>query len=188
MDLVARYPRTANCPLQLRQSPQRTNTRTFLCAMGSLFESGITLNMDNLFAGSTASRTPIPSYPFQRRRHYPSYVPSRHTISPRGISSKHITEVQLEAEAVASPQFLVDSPLFNLLSDHRIEGRRIVPGAALVDFYARQAPFKALQSITFHEPMVVGSPTTRTDNDFDTKSGIFCLKYRLALIRPCFRL
>lgn len=144
--------------------------------MGSLFESGITLNMDNLFAGSTASRTPIPSYPFQRRRHYPSYVPSRHTISPRGISSKHITEVQLEAEAVASPQFLVDSPLFNLLSDHRIEGRRIVPGAALVDFYARQAPFKALQSITFHEPMVVGSPTTRTDNDFDTKSGIFCLK------------
>ena len=144
--------------------------------MGSLFESGITLNMDNLFAGSPASKIPIPSYPFQRRRHYPSYVPSRHTISPRGISSEHITKVQLEAAAVASPQFLVDLSLYDLLSDHRIEGRRIVPGAALVDFYARQAPFKALQSITFHEPMVVGSPTTRTDSDFDTESGIFRLK------------
>ena len=42
----------------------------FVAAVAKAYESGIDVSFTGLFAGETRRRIPLPSYPFQRRRHW----------------------------------------------------------------------------------------------------------------------
>ncbi|KAJ7127893.1 hypothetical protein C8R44DRAFT_616608 [Mycena epipterygia] len=116
----------------------------FLAAIASLTEYGLNPDFIALF-GTAIRKTSIPTYPFQRQRHYPTTIPSRSAFS------------STVAVAVPSnPPFIVDEGLYEVLNDHRIQGQIVLPGAAMVDTFARSHPKRSLD-IHFHRPLVVQS-------------------------------
>jgi len=143
-----------------------------LSALSSLFEKGFTIEFDALFGqmSYTFLKTDIPRYPFQRLHNYPSYIPSRNF--PLGaISPQHTNQKVVESEA---PPFVVDQALCDFLDLHRIEGRRVLPGAAMVDFFARAAKSKSVKNIRFQAPLVLETPTTQARAEID-KNGSYKL-------------
>ncbi|KAJ6632258.1 hypothetical protein B0H10DRAFT_1771537 [Mycena sp. CBHHK59/15] len=116
----------------------------FLTAIASLIENGVNPNLLVLF-GTGTPKTAIPTYPFQRQRHYPDYIPSR-----SGPPASQVISTP------SSDRFIVDRDLCELLDDHRIQGEVVLPGAAMVDFFARSRADASLD-IRFHRRMVLES-------------------------------
>ena len=100
-------------------------TRGFITAVAAAYEAGLPIDFPGLFAGESRRRTTAPGYPFQQHRHWidtstrPTAVighpllGSRHD-SPRG-------EVTFQSRpSLPEPAWL---------SDHRVFGRVIAPGA-----------------------------------------------------------
>lgn len=146
----------------------------FLQAIGSLFEAGVALDFEKLFARNSfhLRRTTIPTYPFQRQRHFPDFIPSRNS---EAIQRRYITKSKPAPENTTRViPFIVDQGLYNLLSDHKIEDRRVFPGASLADFFATHAPSRSLKIITFHSPLVVQSPQNGIVGNFD-EHGFFSM-------------
>lgn len=120
----------------------RNQGTPFLQAISNLFNRGLQSDLRQIYLqASPHASIHIPTYPFQLRRFYPSTVPSR---TPPTHAPKLIIK-----------PLVVDQALVELLTDHRIEGRRVLPGAALVDFFARMCPGKAVKKIQFHRPLVL---------------------------------
>ncbi len=131
----------------------------FLKSIAALFEHGVAVELSKLFhVSSSLEKVSIPTYPFQRQRYYPTSVPSRNKLK----FSKAIVETSLR-----KIHFPVDEPLYNLLSHHQIEGRRVSPGAALADFFARASPSKSVKSVTFNAPLVLVSPSAVVVSEVD---------------------
>jgi len=63
--------------------------------------------------------------------------------------------------------FIVDHGLCDLLFDHQIEGRRVLPGASLADFFATHTPSRSLKIITFHAPVIIRSRQNGIFGNFD---------------------
>ncbi len=97
----------------------------FLDAVVGAYQSGLDISFEGLYGGESRRRLSLPGYPFQRQRHWVEAAKRRrsgagHPLlgicheSPRG-------ELQLETEMDPS-----DPPW---LSDHRVYGQVITPGA-----------------------------------------------------------
>ncbi|KDR66938.1 hypothetical protein GALMADRAFT_232329 [Galerina marginata CBS 339.88] len=157
--------------ISLCTKPSNDQNGAFLRAIALLFESAVTPNFERLFSRSPLrfSKIAIPSYPFQRQRHYPDSIPSRN----RQPSAPLILNSSLPIPN-RLVQFEVNQVLYDLLSDHRIEGRRVAPGASLVDFFAKQSTFKSIKSLTFHSPLVLESPHVEVTGQIDAE-GRFSL-------------
>jgi acyl transferase domain-containing protein len=54
----------------------------FLGCLASLFELGVTPNLSILYDKAGYSKVRLPTYPWQRERHYPNFIPSRRKMSP----------------------------------------------------------------------------------------------------------
>ena len=138
----------------------------FLQAIVSLFAAGVAPDFEKLFARNSfhLKRTTIPTYPFQRQRHFPDVIPSRNSD---GIQRRYIVKSEPSPETTRAIPFIVDQRLCDLLSDHKIEDRRVLPGASLADFFATHTPSRSLKIITFHSPLVVESPQNGIVGKFD---------------------
>lgn len=136
----------------------------FLGALAGLFQNNVTPDFLKLYEerGERFTKTTIPNYPFQRQRHYPAFIPSRTASSPHIKSESATTEIPTE-------HLVVDQPLCDLLHDHRIEGRRVIPGVAFADFLARLGsnPSRSVESVRFHQPLVLESTNTLVQAMFD---------------------
>ncbi|KAF4622433.1 hypothetical protein D9613_009459 [Agrocybe pediades] len=139
----------------------------FLSALSSLFEKGFTVEFDALFSQMSYKflKTDIPTYPFQRLYNYPSFIPSR--SSPLGALAAPQQTVQKVSAKQDAPPFVVDQTLCDFLDLHRIEGRRVLPGAAMVDFFARAAKSKSVKNIRFQAPLVLETPETQVRAEID---------------------
>ncbi|KDR66936.1 hypothetical protein GALMADRAFT_232327 [Galerina marginata CBS 339.88] len=133
-----------------------------LAALSSLFEKGFTVDFEALFKQMPYKfiMTDVPTYPFQRLYNYPSYRASRNSVH------HHQTESKVRV-ASSQPIFVVDQALCDFLDLHRIEGRRVLPGAAMVDFFARSANSKTVKNIRFHTPLILETPETQVRSDID---------------------
>jgi acyl transferase domain-containing protein len=98
----------------------------FLECLASLFESGVTLDFALLYDKADFVKVKLPTYPWQRERHYPNYVPSRKATSTtddahsakqapqlNGNAEQHI-EINGTAHATATAKHL------DLLNAHLI--------------------------------------------------------------------
>ncbi|KAJ7666829.1 hypothetical protein DFH06DRAFT_1040341 [Mycena polygramma] len=121
----------------------------FLRAIASLTEYGANPDFARLF-GAGIQKTNIPTYPFQRQRHYPSFVPSRSGNFLAGPTTASL---------------VVDESLYAVLNDHRINGDVVLPGSAMVDVFAQVQPQKLLD-IRFHRPWVLQSSGKSGNMDF----------------------
>lgn len=134
-----------------------------LSALAALFENGFSIDFVSLHAQMQYKipTTDIPTYPFQRKHNYPAFIPNRNNTL--GIGSLQIPAI---------PQFTIDQALCDFLDFHRIEGRPVLPGAAMVDYFARSAESKLLKSFQFHVPLVLENPETQVVAEIDDKG--FC--------------
>ncbi len=100
-------------------------TRGFISAVAAAYEAGLPIDFAGLFAGESRRRVIAPGYPFQRHRHWvdtsarPTAVAGHPLLGIRHDSPRG--EVTFESRPSPS------NPAW--LSDHRVFGRVIAPGA-----------------------------------------------------------
>lgn len=145
----------------------------FLKAIASLFESGLSPNLKALFSQRPIKHTTtdIPTYPYQRQRHYPSYIASRNVDPLEKLRPGNETQPSFTTRV---PDFVVDQSLCDMLDEHRIEGRPVLPGAASVDFFAKISPTRNLKIIRFHQPLVLETLGSQVHGDVE-QNGNFTL-------------
>ena len=112
-------------------SLRRDGSGDFPQAVASVYEAGFDLSFDGLFVGERRRRIPLPTYPFQRERHWisrpwrPALAAGHPLLGVRRDSS--VGEISFERELSArDPEWL---------GDHRVFGEAVAPGAV----YAAQA-------------------------------------------------
>ena len=99
--------------------------RDFVEAVAGAYEAGLPIRFEGLFAGERRRRISVPGYPFQRRRHWLD-APRRRTLGAGHplLGTRHESargEVTFETEVFPSdPEWM---------SDHRVFGRVVAPGA-----------------------------------------------------------
>ena len=142
----------------------------FVEAVAQAYGAGLPVVFEGLFAGETRRRISLPGYPFQRRRHWieapkrrrPSaghpLLGVRHE-SPRG-------EVAFETEVFASDPAWV--------SDHRVFGQVVVPGAmfatmAATVLWGEGARAVVLEDCQLHSPMIC--PVDDSEDGSDEEGG-----------------
>ncbi|KAF8151526.1 hypothetical protein B0H34DRAFT_132545 [Crassisporium funariophilum] len=142
-----------------------------LTALSLVFEKGFSVDFTQLFGQMPHkfSMTQIPTYPFQRLYNYPSYIATRHSLLGVG---HHEAQANGNAKSASTkPHFVVDQALVDFLDLHRIEGRRVLPGAAMVDFFARSTESKTVKNIRFHVPLVLETPDHQVRAEIDQKGS-----------------
>ena len=135
--------------------PDSAGGDAFVEAVAQAYGAGLPVVFEGLFAGETRRRISLPGYPFQRRRHWIE-APTRrrpsagHPLlgvrheSPRG-------EIAFETEVFASDPAWV--------SDHRVFGQVVVPGAmfatmAATVLWGEGARSVVLEDCQLHSPMI----------------------------------
>jgi len=110
--------------------------RAFMAAVAKAYEAGLPLSFAGLFAGETRRRIALPSYPFQRRRHWVG-APKR-----RRVSAGH--PLLGDRHESASGEVVFETELFpsdpDWLNDHKVFGRLVVPGALYGAMAASASP------------------------------------------------
>ncbi|TFK38563.1 hypothetical protein BDQ12DRAFT_116355 [Crucibulum laeve] len=154
-------------PLTVVAKRSKSQETSFLGALSKLFENGLAVDFLLLYSqvAKKYTSTQIPTYPFQRQRHYPTYVASRDPkAAPMQMSSVLVPQKEVHA-------FQVDQALCDMLDEHRIEGRRVLPGAASVDFFARSSKAKSVKMIRFHQPLVLETPDNKVHGEVDASDN-----------------
>ena len=106
-------------------SQRRGGTGDFVTAVGSVYEAGLDLSFDGLFAGERRRRVSLPTYPFQRERHWAS-GPGL----PRLAAGHPLLGVRRDSpggEVSFEREFRGEDPAW--LGDHRVFGEVVAPGA-----------------------------------------------------------
>ncbi|KAK0184742.1 polyketide synthetase [Armillaria mellea] len=124
-----------------------------LKGLADLYQAGAALDLAKLYAQrpNMYLKTNIPTYPFQRQRHYPDFIPTYDNLgdSPSAVCAN--------GNGKKKEIFLIPDNLRAVLDDHMIEGHRVVPAAALANFFISLSKISArsLKNIRFHRPLIV---------------------------------
>ena len=133
---------------------QEEADRAFTAAVAGAYEAGLPVSFAGLFAGEARCRVALPSYPFQRRRHWVGGPKRRRTSAGHPLlGDRHESasgEITFETEVFPSdPEWL---------NDHRVFGRLVVPGAlygAMAALAAAaEAGSPALEDMQLHNPLI----------------------------------
>ena len=125
---------------------------------------GVTPDFGKLLAHKSqygGRKSSLPTYPFQRKRYYPTSIPSRNSPS-------FLLPLSQPNPTTTIP-FNVDQSFCDLLLDHMIEGHRVAPGASLADFFANLCPAKSLKIIKFNTPLVLDYPRSHIVAEFTSE-------------------
>ncbi|MDE0060336.1 MAG: polyketide synthase dehydratase domain-containing protein, partial [Defluviicoccus sp.] len=128
----------------------------FVEAVAQGYEAGLPIDFEGLFAGEARRRISLPSYPFQRRRHW--IEPPKRRRASTGhplLGVRHETprgEVAFETEIFAADPAWV--------KDHLVFGQVVVPGAmfatmAATVLWGERARSVVLEDCQLHSPMIV---------------------------------
>ena len=97
----------------------------FTRAVSSLYEAGLDISFGGLFDGERRRRVSLPTYPFQRERHWVRVGRRRRARSEDALLGER--RVSASGEEVFGTEWSADSP--DWLGDHRVFGRVVAPGA-----------------------------------------------------------
>ncbi len=126
----------------------------FVEAVAGAYRAGLPVRFEGLFAGEARRRIPLPGYPFQRERHWLEAPKQR-----RGSDGHPLLGVRHESargEISFETEVFPSDPAW--LSDHRLFGRVVAPGA----LYGAMAATAALaegggavvEDMQLHNPLV----------------------------------
>ena len=165
---IAAGPPTALASLRRPQRGAATPDpeTSFIDAVAEAYEAGLEISFEGLYGGESRRRISLPSYPFQRERHWVEQGKARrqgagHALlgerreSPRG-------EVTFETEVFPT------DPIW--LNDHRVFGRLVAPGA-LYGAMAASVAFTdggesvVVEDFQLHNPMVFSESSSDAGED-----------------------
>ena len=137
-------------------NPGPAGGEAFVEAVGQGYEAGLPIDFQGLFAGEARRRISLPSYPFQRRRHWIEAPKGRRPASGHPLLGvRHESprgEIAFETEIFASDPVWV--------KDHLVFGQVVVPGAmfatmAATVLWGERARSVVLEDCQLHSPMIV---------------------------------
>jgi acyl transferase domain-containing protein/NADPH:quinone reductase-like Zn-dependent oxidoreductase len=134
----------------------------FTLSLAAAFANGVELDWSSLFGETGARPVPLPTYPFQRRRYW--LADGGGSADPSSLGLRDLRHPLLGV-AIDEPggDGLTLSGRISLasqswLSDHRVSGRAVVPGTALLEMAlcaAEQVGCTGVDELTLQAPMLV---------------------------------
>ena len=104
---------------------EETGDSGFVEAVAGAYEAGLAISFEGLYAGEERRRISLPSYPFQRQRHWVE-APKRRRLAA-GHPLLGVRHESPRGEVLFEREMAEDDPAW--LDDHRVFGRVIAPGA-----------------------------------------------------------
>ncbi|MYB88616.1 MAG: type I polyketide synthase, partial [Proteobacteria bacterium] len=147
-------------------APEADPDAGFLQAVAKVYEAGLPVQFEGLFAGESRARISLPQYPFQRERHWME-TPRRH----RREKGHPLLGVRHESAAggiTYETQLYATDPAW--LADHRVFERIVVPGAVYGAMVAlaslvEGASHATVRDMQLHNAMIV--PEADPDDDME---------------------
>ena len=127
----------------------------FTAAIAKAYEVGLPISFAGLFAGEKRRRISLPSYPFQRERHW--IETSKRRRASAGHPLLGIRHESASGEITFETEVFPSDPAY--LNDHKVFGRLVVPGA-LYGAMATSASFaegtrsEILEDFQLHNPLI----------------------------------
>ncbi|MBU8894068.1 SDR family NAD(P)-dependent oxidoreductase [Corallococcus sp. M34] len=119
-----------------------SESRRLLESLGALYVQGAPVRWAGLEAGAPGRRVALPTYPFERRRHWLPTARTPFTVPPRSAASEASPEHPLLGRRLGSPVHGRDELHFEahlgtasppLLGQHRVFGRAVFPATAFIE-------------------------------------------------------
>ena len=146
-------------PVPMVLTSQRTGSgggSAFARAVASYYEAGGAIAFEGLFAGESRQRLSLPTYPFQRERHW--IDSSRRRLADTGHALLGERRDSASGELTFEAEMLAAEPAW--LADHRVFGLVVAPGS-LFGSLAAEALSQALgpggvliEDLRLHAPLV----------------------------------
>ncbi|MCP3102831.1 type I polyketide synthase [Myxococcus sp. K15C18031901] len=144
--------------------PERSDWEQLLEGLSSLYVAGVPVNWRGLDAGRERRKLSLPSYPFQRRKHWMELSDAsweRQGPRAQGSAAPHplLGQRVVSASQVRQYEARLGASSPALLRDHRVHGQLVVPGAAYVEMglAAGQGVLggkgAVLEEVTFVQPL-----------------------------------
>lgn len=135
-------------------------------SIGELYRAGFDLDLAAFAAQRGGRRIAAPSYPFERERFWLELAPK--SARPAAESLHPLLGAAISSPAIDGWVFEqgVGPGVPTWLDDHRVQGRRVVPGAAWIEAAlaaAEHGPGWAsagIESVDFERPLVADEPRT----------------------------
>ena len=142
----------------LRRPSDKTPTveGTFVHAVAAAYEAGLPIRFEGLFAGEARRRIALPTYPFQRRRHWIG-APKRHR-SDAGHPLLGVRHDSPHDSIVFASEVRATDP--GWLKDHRVFDQVVVPAAmfgamAAGVLWSEGARSVTLEECQLHSPLIL---------------------------------
>ncbi len=144
-------------PSQDEEKPADEMETSFPGAVAGAYEAGLDLSFQGLFAGEERRRISLPGYPFQRERYWVEAPKRRRrSVGLPLLGERHESasgEITFETEVLPS-----DPPW---MTDHRVFGRVIAPGAlygamAISASTAEGSGSMLVEDMQFHNALIFG--------------------------------
>ena len=139
------------------------NDRTlFNEATAKLFQLGASLDFDAILnPDTTRQRVPLPTYPFQRKRHWGPERPGLQRV--QRLTQNPILGEKHELAGVTNEsrfESYIDPDKQHWLGDHRVFEDVLFPGAGYVEMaVAATGGGKVLENLSFEMPLMISGPT-----------------------------
>ena len=166
------WPESVQAPMMLSSLSPVDDTSAsapggdFMQAVARAYQAGLPVRFEGLFAGESRRRVSLPGYPFQREQHWLSGTKRRRQDAGHSLlgirhesAGGHVT---FETEVYPSdPEWM---------SDHRVFGRVIAPGAlygamAASAALAESGGSAAVEDIQLHNALVFAEKNPEQDGD-----------------------
>ncbi|TDL21930.1 ketoacyl-synt-domain-containing protein [Rickenella mellea] len=153
--------------------------RKLLSALADIFQHGVTPDFQRFFSGRTdrCRKIRIPTYPWQRQRHYPS------TLVSFNMPASHTKSQSTNPPILSSRCLTIESQLVDILKDHSTDAGVILPAAALVHFISSGVQGGAtgdvdICDIRIHMPVILSGTEQKSLEMTVSNSKAFSVMYR----------
>jgi acyl transferase domain-containing protein len=148
----------------------RDDRQEMLTSVGALYVRGANVNWAGLATSTSALRIPMPTYPFQRERHWVKLAArGAHTKPPSTAGQGHPMlgrpRVDLAASDIRIWEGTIDLATYPYLADHQVQRRVIVPATAYLEMVvaAESEAFGprplVLSGMKLHAPLALDADT-----------------------------
>ncbi|MFV8755924.1 amino acid adenylation domain-containing protein [Nannocystaceae bacterium ST9] len=154
--------------------PPRPEREQLLALVGQLYVDGVRIDWARVHAGDEGRRVRLPTYPFERRRHWiegstPAIWPARLAGELPVAGRRSLLGTRLDSPALPRATRVWESTLDQpWLADHRVDARALVPGAAMLELLRAAACASGLAAPELVDPRferplaVAGTPRIQT--------------------------
>ncbi len=159
---VAAWPESVQAPAVLSSlRPPSGNGKAsgsgsdFAEAVAEAYQAGLPIHFPGLFTGETRRRISLPGYPFQRERHWVEASKRRHLAEGHPLLG--VRHESANGEITFETEIFPSDPTW--LSDHRVFGRLIAPGAlygamAASASLAEGGRSMVVEDLQLHNPLI----------------------------------